>query len=198
MRELSKAVQQNKNQTQANTNQIKKNTTELNAPVLQPSPSRSSGPLTPTEEIDQLAEQYDQLRNQQAGYVRTLKMTDIANQMVSMASRSDLAQAPNFLSSEKASDRLKVASILIAYPEPKFLGDLISALEREVASEKPQHFLEYWEILAIGKNIPPQQPVSDRDVKRLNKLLDAVNDPYDQSRYKELDKIIKRFPNSND
>lgn len=66
-----------------------------------------------------------------------LKMTDIANQMVSMASRSDLAQAPNYLSSEKASDRLKGASILIAYPEPKFLGDLISALEREVASEKP-------------------------------------------------------------
>jgi hypothetical protein len=97
--------------------------------------------LTATGEIDQLAEQYDQLRNQQAGYVRTLKMTDIANQMVSMASRSDLAQAlaqaPNYLSSDKASDRLKGASILIAYPEPKFLGDLISALEREVASEKP-------------------------------------------------------------
>lgn len=73
MRELSKAIQQNKNQTQANTNQIKKNTTELNAPVLQPSPSRSSAPLTATGEIDQLAEQYDQLRNQQAGYVRTLK-----------------------------------------------------------------------------------------------------------------------------
>jgi hypothetical protein len=50
--------------------------------------------------------------------------------------------------------------------------------------------LEYWEILAVGKIVDEiiklGQSVSDEEVARLRKILNAVNDPYDQSRYNAL------------
>jgi len=217
---MQEQVDQNIKQTEKNTTQIRETTTEVTTAVLQPSgpgliPSTDIGPsaspsllTSPTEthrQYDELAREYAELRTLRSGLIRTAKMTAVANQMVDLirrygtetSGRSDWdpkASVPAYLDSELASDRLKGVCILYASPEFKFLSDLITALEREVAQTwgKSQHFLEYWEILAIGKVIDNRQ-ISDRERQRLNKLLadPDIDDQYDRSRYDALSAILK-------
>lgn len=173
-----------------------------------PSPSSSASdrisPQELLEQYDTLAKQYDALRSSTPrGLVRTSQMTNIANQMVQLvqeyneqrnvASAWDpKAKTPDFLQSAVASDRLKG---LYALPDAAFLNKLIKALEDEVDETwgKSQHFLEYREIITIGRTINAEHlAISQADRTRLTNVLNDrdIKEPYERSRYNALEAIL--------
>jgi hypothetical protein len=93
------------------------------------------------------------------------------------------------LASTDEGDHLVAVVYLYVHPDFEDLDELIN----NVKAEK-QPFVQYWGVQAIGKILALQDHVpSISQRKALLQLLDAVDSPYDRSRYYALKEIIRPF-----
>ena len=114
------------------------------------SQARPPDPAAVSEEADpvkQLAARYNEIRwTMPSGDARTIEMTALVNEMITLLKNRDGFDVENNLRSRDRGMRLAAVAYLYANPDPALAGQLAKTA---VSEDKP--FNEYWALLALRK-----------------------------------------------
>jgi hypothetical protein len=152
--------------------------------LIKPSAISSELIQTPNEQLEQLAQAYNQIRsNMTSGSARTTKMTKVIKEMMDIVpslTSFDISQA---LKESDNGKRLVGYAYLYARPDYQFLGELVDAFTTD-----PTPFGQYWGIQALGKilELRPNEEIPLNIFKKLkayyNQLGKGIDREYELSR----------------
>ncbi len=154
--------------------------------LIKPSESLRIGGQTSEEELDQLAQTYNQIRTtMSSGNLRTRKMTQVIKEMMTVIPSLTSFDISKALKESDNGKRLAGCAYLYIKPDYRHLEELVDAIIKD-----PTPFGQYWGIQALGKVLE-----IDSVDKIDPKIFDKLKIYYDQldrgiDREYELGKIL--------
>jgi hypothetical protein len=146
---------------------------------------RDLRPGTPDDELRQLIQRYDGIReNMKSGLPRTKEMTDVVRHLTILAQKLDGIDWSTYLSSGDAGKRLAAYSYYYVRPRPSTATDIV----RSLTSVENTPFGQYWAIRALSSIIDVSPSSLHRFLPALNNFLPEI--PAGSDRYYELSQLI--------
>jgi len=154
--------------------------------LLKPSTLSREATQVPEEQLEQLAQAYNQIRsNMTSGNPRRTKMTEVIKEMMAIVPSLTTFDVSQALGETDNGKRLAGYAYIYVRPDYQYLEELVNAFTAD-----PTPFGQYWGIQALGKvlELRPNEKIHPNIFKKLKAFYDQLEKGID--REYELNKIL--------